>query len=280
MGVSVEVDSSNFNDAVVQASFEHPVVVDFFAQWCGPCQMLKPMLEKLVQEQDFVLAKVDIDQSQDLASTYGIEGVPDVRVVHQGQMYQGFVGALPEPQLRQWLDQVMAQLSSTGVKSELDEQLEAVQAAIATGDTETAKALISTLMEQYPQDRKVAIAAAKFLIAQDRLDTAEKLLIFIDDSDREYGAQARALRELMQLKLQSVDPILSHELDEPFFQAVRQTLSEQYDEALQGFLGITRRDRKYRSDGARKAMITIFDLLGAEHPLTQEYRRNLMQALY
>ena len=280
MGVSVEVDSSNFNDAVVQASFQHPVVVDFFAQWCGPCQMLKPMLEKLVQEQDFVLAKVDIDQSQDLASTYGIEGVPDVRVVHQGQMYQGFVGALPEPQLRQWLEQVMAQLSSTGVKSELDEQLEAVQTAITTGDTETAKALISTLMEQYPQDRRVAIAAAKFLIAQDRLDTAEKLLIFIDDSDREYGAQARALRELMQLKLQSVDPILNHELDEPFFQAVRQTLSEQYDEALQGFLDITRRDRKYRSDGARKAMITIFDLLGAEHPLTQEYRRNLMQALY
>lgn len=280
MGVSVEVDSSNFNDAVVQASFEHPVVVDFFAQWCGPCQMLKPMLEKLVQEQDFVLAKVDIDQSQDLASTYGIEGVPDVRVVHQGQMYQGFVGALPEPQLRQWLDQVMAQLSSTGVKSELDEQLEAVQTAIATGDTETAKTLIATLMDQYPQERKVAIAAAKFLIAQDRLDTAEKLLIFIDDTDREYGAQARALRELMQLKLQSVDPILNHELDTPFFQAVRQTLSEQYNEALQGFLEITRRDRKYRSDGARKAMITIFDLLGAEHPLTQEYRRNLMQALY
>ena len=280
MGVSVEVDSSNFDDAVVQASFQHPVVVDFFAQWCGPCQMLKPMLEKLVQEQEFVLAKVDIDRSQDLASTYGIEGVPDVRVVHQGQMYQGFVGALPEPQLRQWLAQVLEQLSATGAKSELDEQLEAVQAAIATGDTDTAKALISTLMEQYPQDRKVAIAAAKFLIAQDRLDTAEKLLIFIDDSDREYGAQARALRELMQLKLQSVDPVLSHELDTPFFQAVRQTLAEQYDEALQGFLGIVHRDRKYRSDGARKAMITIFDLLGAEHPLTQQYRRVLMQALY
>jgi putative thioredoxin len=280
MGVSVEVDSSNFNDAVVQASFERPVVVDFFAQWCGPCQMLKPMLEKLVQEQDFVLAKVDIDHSQDLASTYGIEGVPDIRVVHQGQMYQGFVGALPEPQLKQWIGQVMAQLGSAGAKSELDEQLEAVQTAIAAGDTETAKALIATLMEQYPQDRKVAVTAAKFLIAQDRLDSAEKLLIFIDDSDREYGAQARALRELMQLKLQSVDPILDHELDTPYFQAVRQTLSEQYEEALQGFLGIVHRDRKYRSDGARKAMITIFDLLGAEHPLTQRYRRDLMQALY
>ncbi|MBD3881776.1 tetratricopeptide repeat protein [Phormidium tenue FACHB-886] len=277
MGVSVEVNSSNFADAVVQASFQRPVVVDFFAQWCGPCQMLKPMLEKLVQEHDFVLAKVDIDQSQDLASTYGIEGVPDVRVVSQGQMYQGFVGALTEPQLRQWLSQVMAHLSS---KSELDSQLEAVQTAIAAGDEETAKTLISTLMEQYPQDRRVAITAAKFLINQDRLDTAEKLLIFIDDTDRDYGAQARALRELMQLKLQSIDPILNHELDAPFFQAVRQTLSENYAAALQGFLSILSRDRKYRSDGARKAMITIFDLLGAQHPLTQQYRRELMQALY
>lgn len=277
MGVSVEVNSSNFADAVVQASYQRPVVVDFFAQWCGPCQMLKPMLEKLVQEHDFVLAKVDIDQSQDLASTYGIEGVPDVRVVSQGQMYQGFVGALTEPQLRQWLSQVMAHLNS---KSELDAQLEAVQTAIAAADEETAKSLISTLMEQYPQDRRVAITAAKFLIAQDRLDTAEKLLIFIDDTDRDYGAQARALRELMQLKLQSIDPILNHELDAPFFQAVRQTLSENYAAALQGFLSIVNRDRKYRSDGARKAMITIFDLLGAQHPLTQQYRRELMQALY
>jgi putative thioredoxin len=135
-------------------------------------------------------------------------------------------------------------------------------------------------MQRYPQDRKLAIAAAKFLISQDRLDSAEKLLVFIDESDREHSGAARALRELMQLKLESADPIFNHEMDQPFFTAVRQLLSEKYESALQGLLEIVGRDRKYRNDGARKAMIMIFDLLGDEHPLTRQYRKQLTQTLY
>ncbi|HEY9641947.1 MAG TPA: tetratricopeptide repeat protein [Coleofasciculaceae cyanobacterium] len=273
MGVSIEVGSSNFASDVVQASYERPVVVDFFAHWCGPCQMLKPMLEKLVQEYDFVLAKVDIDQNPELAQTYGIEGVPDVRVVQQGQMQQGFVGVLPEPKLREFL----AQLS---LQSDLDLGLESIQTAIKAGQTDVAKAGFTELMEKYPQNRKLAIAAAKFLISQDRLDSAEKLLVFIDDSDREYAGTAKALRELMQLKLESIDPILNHDLDQPFFAAVRQTLAEDYEAALAGFLNIVSQNRKYRNDGARKAMIMIFDLLGDEHPLTKQYRKQLTLALY
>ncbi|NJR66017.1 MAG: tetratricopeptide repeat protein [Leptolyngbyaceae cyanobacterium CRU_2_3] len=273
MGVSVEVNSSTFGDDVVQASYERPVVVDFFAQWCGPCQMLKPMLEKLVKEYDFVLAKVDIDQSPDLAKTYGIEGVPDVRIVSQGQMHPGFVGVLPEPQLREFLSQL-------NLQSDLDSGLEAIQAAVKAGEVDRAKAGFTEMMEKYPQNRKLAIAAAKFLISQDRLDSAEKLLVFIDDSDREYAGAARALRKLMQLKLESIDPILNHELDEPFFAAVRQTLCENYDTALQGFLKIVSQSRTYRNDGARKAMIMIFELLGDEHPLTKQYRKHLTLMLY
>ncbi|MBI4784638.1 MAG: tetratricopeptide repeat protein [Oscillatoriophycideae cyanobacterium NC_groundwater_1537_Pr4_S-0.65um_50_18] len=273
MGVSVEVNGSNFESDVVQASFQRPVIVDFFAQWCGPCQMLKPLLEKLVQEYDFVLAKVDIDQNPELASTYGIEGVPDVRVVSQGQMQPGFVGALPEPKLRQFLAQL-------NLKSGLDMELETVQAAIRAGNLEVAKAGFTDLMEKYPQNRQLAIAAAKFLISQDRLDSAEKLLVFIDESDREYSGAARALRELMQLKLESIDPILNHELDPPFFRAVQQTLSENYEAALSGFLEIVGKSRKYRNDGARKAMVMIFDLMGDENPLTKVYRKQLTQALY
>lgn len=274
MGVSIEVSSSNFASDVMQASYDRPVLIDFFAQWCGPCQMLKPMLEKLAQDYDFVLAKVDIDQSPDLAKTYGVEGVPDVRIVSQGEMQPGFVGVLPEPQLREFLS---AQLH---LKSGLDLQLEVVQQAIAAGNIEVAKTLFTQLMQDYPQDRKLAIAAAKFLISQDRIDSAEKLLVFIDDNDREYAGAARALRELMQLKLESVDPILNHELDEPFFAAVRQTLAEQYEGALASFLAIVGKSRKYRNDGARKAMIMVFDLLGDEHPLTRHYRKQLTLTLY
>lgn len=134
MGTSVDVNSENFMAEVAEKSFEKPVLVDFFAQWCGPCQLLKPMLEKLVQEHDVVLAKVDIDRSPDLANTYRVEGVPDVRVVMQGKMYSGFVGVLPEPQLKDFVTQLSAFYAQLGSKSELELSLESVQQQIAEGN--------------------------------------------------------------------------------------------------------------------------------------------------
>jgi putative thioredoxin len=271
MGISVEVDSSSFMAEVIEPSYEKPVLVDFFAHWCGPCQMLKPMLEKLVQEYDFVLAKVDIDQNPDLASTYGIEGVPDVRIVTQGQVQQGFVGVLPEAQLRELLTQL-------NLKSDLETALTAVEAAIAAGETEKAKALFAQLIEQYPQDRKLAIAAAKFLARLGRVDSAEKLLNSIQENEKAYFAQAKALRELIRLKREG--QTLSHDLEQPFFEAVNLAIEEAYEAALQGLLAIVSKDRKYRQDGARKTMILIFDLLGDDHPLTKHYRKQLTLTLY
>lgn len=272
MGSSVNVTSQNFATDVVEASHQRPVLVDFFAQWCGPCQMLKPILEKLVQEYDFVLAKVDIDQSPDLAKTYHIEGVPDVRIVNQGKMYSGFVGVLPEPQLRE----LLAQLD---LKSDLDVGLEAVQSQVATGDFQQANAAFSQLLELYPHDRQVSIAYAKFLIAQDQLAEAEGVLAAIEEHERGFYAQAEALGNLIQMKLDSQRPP-EHELNPAFFAAVNHTLAEDYQAALQGFLTILTKDRKYRDDGARKALLVIFALLGDAHPLTKQYRKQLTLALY
>lgn len=272
MGVSVDVDSKNFAAEVVEASHQRPVLVDFFAQWCGPCQMLKPMLEKLVQEYDFVLAKVDIDRSPDLAQAYRVEGVPDVRIVSEGKMYSGFVGVLPEPQLRQ----LLAQLN---LKSDLDTELEAVQALVAEGSFQQARSGFVQLMEQHPQDRKIALAYARFLIGQEQLAEAEGVLAAIEEHERGFYAQAEALGHLIQLKLESERPP-EHDLDPAFFAAVNATLAEQYEVALPGFLAIVAKDRKYRDDGARKAMLMIFTLLGDDHPLCKQYRKQLTLALY
>ncbi|MBW4487824.1 MAG: tetratricopeptide repeat protein [Trichocoleus desertorum ATA4-8-CV12] len=273
MGTSLEVNSENFATEVVQKSYEKPVVVDFFAQWCGPCQMLKPILEKLVQEYDFVLAKVDIDQSPDLANTYGVEGVPDVKIWMQGEMRDGFVGVLPEPKLR-------SLLSELSLKSELEQGLETLQTAIQQGDVATAKQLLQTLSEKYPEDRRLILAGANFLINQNKLESATKLLSAIQADDKEYFAKAQAMKSLIQFQQIAAESVIETELDEVFLKAIRLTLAADYAAALSLFLELVGRDRKYRADGARKAMLTIFDLLGDEHPLTKEYRKQLLLALY
>jgi len=275
--MSVDVTSDNFAAEVVQRSYDKPVLVDFFAHWCGPCQMLKPMLEKLAQEYDFVLAKIDIDQNPELAKTYAVEGVPDVRIVVDGAIANGFVGMLPEPQVRELLTQLH-------LKSPLEEGLDAIRASRADGDLVRAKRLFSELIQTYPEDRQLILEAAHFLVSQNSLESAEKLLAVIQPSEKPYFQMAQAVRGLIQftrelatLTESAAEP---DSLDHQYTQAVQATLGEDYEAALQGFLAIVGRDRKYRQDGARKAMITVFDLLGDDDSLTKDYRKKLMQTMY
>jgi putative thioredoxin len=273
MGFSVVVDSANFAVEVVQKSYEKPVLVDFFAQWCGPCQMLKPILEKLTQEYDFVLAKVDIDQNPELANAYGIEGVPDVRVVSHGEISNGFVGMLPEAQIRELLAQL-------GLKSELELGLEEVREAIAASNPAQAKQQFDQLFQKYPEDRKLILEAAKFLLSLNQLESAQKMLATIQEHEKEFFAEAQALKAMIQFQQESNNPVIESELDQQFLDASKLTLEQNYEAALQGFLAIVGKNRKYKNDGARKAMVAIFDLLGDEHPLTKDYRKQLMLTLY
>ncbi|ACK73620.1 Thioredoxin domain protein [Gloeothece citriformis PCC 7424] len=272
MGYSVEVNSNNYNSEVDQASYTKTVIVDFYATWCGPCKLLKPILEKLVQEYDFILAKVDIDQNPDLANRFSIEGVPDVRVVAQGEMYPGFVGAMSEPQIRS----LLAQLN---LKSELELGLEAVRDAMAANNPQQAKQLLDLLFTKYPDNPIIALEAARFLIKLNRLDDAEKILKTIREDKREFYPKAQAFLRLIDLK-QVVNNPGETELDQLYAQAARLTLAEDYENALPLFLQVVQTERKYRDDGARKSMIAIFNMLGLDHPLTKQYQQELMLALY
>jgi putative thioredoxin len=273
MGTSIVVNNQNFATDVVQMSYQKPVLVDFFATWCGPCQLLKPMLEKLAQEYDFVLAKIDIDQNPDLANAYAVEGVPDVRVVRQGEMSNGFVGVLPEPKLRE----LLAQLD---LKSELETGLEAVRVAQVAGDTTEVEQLLDRLLTQYPDDRSLTLEVAQLWIRQGQLERAEQQLRSIGEHEREFFDKAQALKTLIQFKKEIDQPTLESDLDQHYFNGIKLTLQEHYEEALQVFLELVSRDRRYRQDAARKAMIALFTLLGDDHPLTRHYRKQLMLALY
>lgn len=273
MGTALEVTSQTFATEVLTRSHETPVVVDFFATWCGPCQMLKPMLEKLVKEYDVVLAKVDIDQNPDLASAYGVEGVPDVRIASQGQMMPGFVGVVPEPKMRE----LMAQYNLTSV---LEQGLVAVREAQRQGDVAGAKRVLDQLFVQFPEDPQLVLEAARFLISQGKWEEAERFLALIQPQDRELASQAEGLRGLIQLSSALASLTEASELDRQYRSACQAALEGQYTAALEQFLVLVGQDRKYQNDGARKAMITLFNVLGDDHPLTRDYRKRLMQTLY
>lgn len=272
MGYSVEVDRDSFRTEVLETSYYKPILVDFYATWCGPCQLLKPVLEKLVKEYDFVLAKVDIDKNQDLANQFGIEGVPDVRIVVRGEMYSGFVGAMAEAQLRDLLERL-------NLKSELELGLESVKSAIASQNLQQAKQLFDELFAKYPDNSRIALEAARFLVRIGQLEDAQRMAKTIKESDRVFYPKAQSIDTLIDLK-RAIDNPGEDELDRLYTQAARLALAEEYERSLQEFLNIVQENRQYKNDGARKAMIALFNWLGFDHPLTKQYQKELMMVLY
>lgn len=268
MSIIVEINQDNFQKEVIENSYSKPVVVDFFATWCGPCQILKPMLEKLAQEYDFILAKVDIDVNPDLANEFGVEGVPDVRIVQQGQMQPGFVGALPEAQLRSFIEQL-------NLKSDLNDHLDLLEQAIANKNYPQAKKILDQLFGTYPGHPKVILQAVRFLMVLDRMADGEKLLGTMKNGAAEYSRQVESLQTLIQYK-QLLQTPTDSDLDAKFAQGINLAVGGNYEPALTILLEIIQANRQYREDGARKAMLAIFNWLGSQHPLSRQYRQKLM----
>lgn len=273
MGQSITVTQANFESDVLVQSVDQVVLVDFYATWCGPCQVLKPILEKLAREYDITVAKVDIDQNPDLARTFRVEGVPDVRIVSQGQVMDGFVGVLPEPQIRELL-------AKLGLQSPLDQSLAALAAVQTSGDPVAVQAVLTALLTQFPENSQVLMEAARFYLGQGEGATARQYLDLIPGGDRSVAPAVEGLRELIDLQATLVEPEADSPLEEAYRRACEATLAADYATALDGFLEIVQRDRRFRNDGARKAMLTVFKLLGDGDSLTTTYRKRLMQSLY
>lgn len=272
MGYSIEVYDHNFEE-VLEQSYQLPVIVDFFATWCGPCQMLKPMLENVAKEYDCVVAKVDIDNNQYLANAYQIESVPDVKVFRDGKVVDGFVGVLSEPQLAEFL-------ANCQIFSRIELGLEAVRVALADDDKRQAQTQLEELLDLYPENRRVMLAAAQSFVTLDRPEKAMELVSAIGENEKQYYRKSQAIKALIDFARECQEPLEECEIDLQFARACCLTGAQQYEEALTLFLEIVERDRKYRDDAARKAAIVIFELLGNDHPLTSEYRKKLMLVLY
>lgn len=280
--VIVDVTLENFQQVVLEGSMQHPVLLQSWASWCEPCKNLKPVLEKLAQEYAgaFVLARLDIEAFPQIASQLGVRSVPDVKLISQGQLYDQFQGALPEKQVREWLGKY---LEAPAEASQSPEEM--AEAALASGDNETAQAIYRELIQQYPEHYDYQIDLAGALVAAGQVDDAKHTLDALPPEHRD-AAKARGVRARIEfgeeaLSQAEIDALGERDDSEARYQrAMRRIADGDYEAGLEALLAVMKSDRAYGEDAARKTLLRVFDALGANHPLTVAYRRRLFAMLY
>lgn len=272
-----DISTETFQQAVLQKSHEVPVVVDFWAEWCGPCRTLGPMLEKLATEADgaFVLAKVDVDANQQLAAQFNVQGIPTVVGFRGGAPVDQFTGALPEAAIKAWLEGLLP--------SELDQVVEQARDAAIAGNLETAERLFAAVLGEQPDHQEAGTGLAALQIASGRHDDALVLLGKLAVTDEVERLQSAA--RLSASRGTDLSEIESRLEENPENDAARIELAmalagrAEYEPALDHLLSVVKAGRSGKDD-ARMAMLDIFEVLGDGHPLTTTYRRQLASALF
>ncbi len=273
----INVSEATFETEVIARSRQLPVVVDFWAPWCGPCRMLGPILEKLAKEGNgaWVLAKVNSDENQRLAMRFGIQGIPAVKGFRDGKVVAEFVGAQPEPAVRQFLQKLVPAGAAAPAAGDDAAKLMAAH-RWAEGETSYRRALARNGSQP-----AVSLGLAKALLAQGKGQDAERVLDGVGD-----GPEVAAVKKLRPLArylvaAQSVEDVLGADsLDARFFRAGRLLRENHLTAAMDELLAVLRLDKRYRNGEPRVLMLALFDLLGETDPLTREYRNKLAGVLF
>ncbi len=276
----IDVNESDFATAVVQRSRETPVVVDFWAPWCGPCRVLGPVLERLAKEANgaWTLAKINVDHNPRIAAQFGVQGIPAVKAFRDGKVVAEFTGALPENQVRAWLKQI--------APSEID-QLLAQARQQERRDPAAAAATYRRILSRDASHAGALLGLGRVLLLQGDPE-AESTLRRIKSGTKEHSA-AQSLLELAPLLAAGVgdlDEARERVAADPNDVAARWTLAgllarrQQWDDALRHLLAIVERNRAWGDDAARRAMLAVFALLGDDDPLVAQYRRQLASAVF
>jgi putative thioredoxin len=267
-----------FERDVLDVSHERPVVVDFWATWCQPCLYLAPVLEKLAVEFDgkFQLVKAETEQNQAASAQFNVSGIPAVFGVAAGELVDAFQGALPEGQVRGWLERLLLVFEVAAVRK-LEEM-----------DATAAAAKYRELIEKLPREWSLQIGLARVLLAQNRADEAQAILAQLE-SRGFLEPEAQNLKAALDLaglrggnigELEARTAAEPNNLDAQFALAEALAGAGRHEEALQRSLAVVQTQKTGVGEQAKQLMLDIFRVLPADSELMSVYRRKLTSALY
>jgi putative thioredoxin len=267
-------DTDDFATDVIERSHTVPVLVDFWAEWCGPCKILGPVLERLADANDgeWELAKLNTENHQDIAGQYSIRSIPNVKLFVDGEVVNEFVGALPEPRVVDWL--------RTAIPSKYRAQLAGARQLLTENGASGAIEMLQAIVAAEPGNDEATVLLGQAFLGSDHRQAVEIVERVVLGSKHYEAAEAVKTLATAYGSLDNGQQLAESPVKEGYVAAIRDARSHAYEPALEGFLDVVRRDRQYDGDGARKAIIAIFKLLGEDHPLTGRYRRALSSALY
>jgi len=287
-----ESSTADFAQDVIEASMQAPVIVDFWAPWCGPCKQLGPLLEKTVKAARGAvrMVKIDIDQNQDLAAQMRVQSIPTVYAFFQGRPIDGFQGALPESEIKSFIERLIGQAGGAGGPDPIQQAIEQAEAALEAGETGAASALFGQVMQHDPGNGRAIAGMIRCAMASGDLAGAKQMFEGLTDDLRrqpdfasiaatlelaEAGESAGEIPELMEQ--------LAHDHDNHqarFDLAMALYAANKPEAAADELLEIIRRDRTWNDEGARKQLVKFFEAWGPTNPLTLQARRNLSSLLF
>ena len=277
-----EIDEINYNQIVLQGSRQVPVLVDFWASWCQPCQILMPLLAKLADEYQgrFIVAKIDTEAQQAIAAQFGIRSIPTVKLFRDGQPVDEFAGALPEAEIRAFLERHLPR-ASDGSVAEAEQRLHA-------GDRDGALELLSQALLEDPGNPRILMAMAQIKVVDGDFEAAEQTLSLLPPDEQAKPEVRRLLGQVFfgRIAAQESPDVSAARLTEAaddsaarYRQAAHQIGIGEIDAGAENLLTIMQKDRDFGDDAARTALLKLFDMLGDE-PSVNRYRARMFNLLH